>query len=151
MESGQNSVTTYPENPGHQHSDTSLKAAEAVSGKAAVLRDHCLSYLREFGPRTADEVAAMMGESLLTIRPRITELRRMGKVRDTGVRRPSSTGHASAVVEAHEVPGGVPSTRSSLRERVSALEMENSSLKAALSLRRTPERAAETQQELFFQ
>jgi hypothetical protein len=49
---------------------------------------------------TADEVADFVGESLLTIRPRMTELKRLGLLRDTGARRANASGRQAVVWEA---------------------------------------------------
>lgn len=46
---------------------------------------------------TADEIATELNESILSIRPRVAELRKLGLIEPTGERRPSSTGAMSAV------------------------------------------------------
>jgi len=46
---------------------------------------------------TADEVAGRLGLSILSIRPRITELARLGKVRDSGERRRNGSGRKAIV------------------------------------------------------
>jgi hypothetical protein len=51
----------------------------------------------DHGGFTADEIAARLGESILTIRPRITELNKLCKIKDTGVRRPNSSGRNAIV------------------------------------------------------
>jgi predicted ArsR family transcriptional regulator len=48
---------------------------------------------------TADEVAHALGESVLSVRPRICELGRTGKVQDTGRRRQNRSGRNAAVWE----------------------------------------------------
>lgn len=126
-------MKNYPDQPGHQHTDTSVLAGQSIAPYAVRLRGECLRLLRKRGPLTSDEIAEALNLSILSVRPRITELRRMGQVRDTGLRRPSSTGHSSAVVEAHVVPGGSPVNRKSLRARVRELEIENAALKAKLA------------------
>lgn len=47
---------------------------------------------------TADEVALVMGRDRLAIRPRITELKMSGVVRDTGRRRKNRSGRNAAVM-----------------------------------------------------
>jgi hypothetical protein len=89
----------YPEHPGAQGEETSFAAAEAVAPDAATLRQDCLRILK-LGPATADEVAESLGRSVLSIRPRITELKTMGRIRSTKERRPNRSGKSAVVVEA---------------------------------------------------
>lgn len=77
---------TYPAHPGWKDNDTSRMAALAAFGRSRELRQKCLDALSG-SDRTADEIAAILGESVLAIRPRITELLKTGKIRDSGVRR----------------------------------------------------------------
>ncbi|MGU3316308.1 hypothetical protein ACLBWH_12225 [Sphingomonas sp. M6A6_1c] len=46
---------------------------------------------------TADEVAGRLGLSILSIRPRLTELARLGRVRDSGSRRRNVSGKQAIV------------------------------------------------------
>lgn len=81
---------------GFRHTDTSYAAAEAVD--AATWRNLTMNALRS-RPMTADEVAEYLGAEPLTIRPRITELRHAGRIRDTGTRRKNRSGRNAAVWE----------------------------------------------------
>lgn len=85
---------SYPHSAGHKRTDTSREAAERVD--AGTLRGKVLQALRE-GPATADECAARLGFSILSIRPRLTELRELGRVCDTGARRPNASGRSAIV------------------------------------------------------
>lgn len=89
--------------PGYKEGTTSRDAALAVAGRAETLREKSLDALRKM-PLTADEVAMLLDESVLTIRPRLTELRKAGLIARTGDRRQNNSGkfaHVfSAVVEA---------------------------------------------------
>lgn len=90
----------YPEIPGARRRDTSQQAAEAVAEKAPTLQARCLGALRDaddIGGLTADEVAARLGLHVLTIRPRITELNKLMKIRDTGRRRRNTSGKRAIV------------------------------------------------------
>ena len=69
----------------------------AVRPDVKTLRASCLTVLTR-GNYTADEVAERLGESVLSIRPRITELKRMGRIEDTGLRRTNESGHRAAVM-----------------------------------------------------
>lgn len=75
---------------------TRRAAHEHVAGRRDLLQARCLEALRE-RPLTADEVADAIGESPLSIRPRITELRGLGRVVDTGERRRNASGRSAAI------------------------------------------------------
>jgi hypothetical protein len=53
----------------------------------------------EGSPRglTADQCAAMLGESVLSIRPRFSELARMGQIEESGERRHNESGSKANV------------------------------------------------------
>lgn len=89
----------YPDTPGFKVTtpETSLAAAVQESANAPTLRDLCLDYLRGQGPLTADELAEVMGRSVLAIRPRISELHALGKVEDTHIRRFNASGKKAVV------------------------------------------------------
>lgn len=74
----------YPDRPGFKEGTTSREAAEAIEPRAGTLRRMALEFIRKHPGRTADEVADALGESVLTIRPRISELRAKGLVRVAG-------------------------------------------------------------------
>jgi predicted ArsR family transcriptional regulator len=85
----------YPWQAGHRGVDTSAAAAESVDSSG--LRDQVLYVLRRFGPQTADETAASLRSSVLSIRPRLTELLRLGAIRRTGERRANASGRMAHV------------------------------------------------------
>jgi DNA polymerase III sliding clamp (beta) subunit (PCNA family) len=61
-----------------------------------------LDALREHGPMTPDECATAIGEEQaagFNTRPRFTELKKGGWIRDTGAKRPNATGGQAAVME----------------------------------------------------
>ena len=76
----------YPLSPGYKKEGPRKEAAQSVKDRASVLRDRCLEVLR-IAPSTADEVATALGESILSIRPRISELAARGEIRESGKRR----------------------------------------------------------------
>lgn len=88
----------YPQAPGYktEQPETSKQAAKAVKSRAGLLRTMVLEKYR-LGSATADEIAAKLGESVLTIRPRVAELHADGKLEDTGVRRKNESGHSATV------------------------------------------------------
>lgn len=123
----------YPEQPGHQGTDTSKAAAADVARTTEQLRARVLATLANYGPSTADEVAKLLEQHPLSIRPRLTELKRMGKIRDTGIRRLSFMGKFSAVMAVGDVAGGAPVNKKALRARVTELETENAALRLKLA------------------
>lgn len=80
---------------------TSAEAGHRVRHKAASLRERVLSLMRSksryWGGWTADEVAEILGESVLATRPRLSELRKAGFIRATGERRVNASGLRAAV------------------------------------------------------
>lgn len=86
----------YPKKPGFKEPTTSKEAAQSMVGRAAKLRERCLLELSNM-PGTADEVASALGETVLAVRPRITELFQLGKIVDTGRRRQNASGRKAKV------------------------------------------------------
>ena len=84
----------YPNAPGYKTNGPSKDAAESMRGRASLLRDRVVVALAE-RPMTADECAEALGESVLSIRPRFTELRARGAVVDTGERRQNASGRSA--------------------------------------------------------
>ena len=66
----------YPQAPGFKTGGTSRDAALAMKGRASVLRERVYAEIAAAGQSglTADQVAARLGESVLSIRPRLSEL-----------------------------------------------------------------------------
>jgi hypothetical protein len=80
-----NARARYPILPGYKTADTSKAAAIKIAPyantvRAAVLTEYVAAYPREL---TADQAAALVGKSILTVRPRVSELRRMGLLEPT--------------------------------------------------------------------
>lgn len=90
-------LLTYPNQPGFKSPGPSQEAAEAMKPTAASLRAACHGVLKSTHGLTADEVAGVLDESILSIRPRITELKEMGIVEDSGVRRLNASGKRATV------------------------------------------------------
>lgn len=85
----------YPQAAGWKANGTSRDAAESID--AAGLRGKVLAAIKSHGPLTADECAERLHMDRLSIRPRCTELRELGKLRDTGLRRPNASGRGAIV------------------------------------------------------
>jgi predicted ArsR family transcriptional regulator len=101
---------TYPHQPGAQARDTSQAAADHIAPTAPQLRARALAVVERSNGLTADEVAGRLGLSILSIRPRLTELAHMGKVRDSGRRRQNASGR-NAIVWAPVFPARIEGQR----------------------------------------
>jgi hypothetical protein len=87
----------YPYQPGFKRGgDTSEQAAAEMRARASRLQRASLAALR-LQDLTADEVAASLGESILAIRPRLSELVAKGKIEASGRRRPNASGKLAIV------------------------------------------------------
>ncbi|MDE2107545.1 MAG: hypothetical protein KGL39_60690 [Patescibacteria group bacterium] len=89
-------LDSYPVRPGFKVRGPSAEAADSVRSDAAILRSRCLAELKR-EDLTADEVAARVGESILSVRPRISELVMRREVRDCGSRRRNISGKSATV------------------------------------------------------
>ncbi len=89
----------YPETPGYKDRDTSKQAADHIASRTGLLRDMCAERVQRAGcaGMTADEAAEAIGESVLAVRPRFTELLRLGCIRDSGQRRRNDSGRSAKV------------------------------------------------------
>ena len=77
--------------------DTSEAAAEDMKSRAPLLRERTLEQLSNSTGLTADEIAANLGESILSIRPRVSELAKRGLVIKTDRTRLNHSGTAAIV------------------------------------------------------
>ena len=82
----------YPQAPGWKEPTTSKDAAIAIEPKAKRLRALVLADLRRNPASTADETAARIGESVLSVRPRFAELNRDLIIQKTGIKRRNESG-----------------------------------------------------------
>lgn len=91
---------TYPDSPGYQDTDTSRAAASAIKPGATTIRAEVARLFEVRSALTADECAERLDMSILTIRPRVTELVKQGELVDTGQRRKNRSGRLAAVYRA---------------------------------------------------
>ena len=77
--------------------DTSEKAAKDMKSRAPLLRERTLEQISNSTGLTADEIAANLGESILSIRPRVSELAKRGVVIKTDRTRRNHSGKAAIV------------------------------------------------------
>jgi len=92
----------YPTTPGWKKRDTSIEAAVSIAARAPKLRDRVLATIKASGHHglTADQVAARLGISILSARPRLSELVDLKLIRDTGHRRRNDSGKNAIVWQA---------------------------------------------------
>jgi len=74
----------YPDAPGWKENDTSREAAEAIAPRVGRLQALVYAFLQEHPGYTADEIADAIGEDFMAIRPRVSELRKMGRIAPDG-------------------------------------------------------------------
>lgn len=84
---------------GYRRTDTSAAGAEHIAPTATTVREQVYATIQQHGPSTADEVARHLGLSILTVRPRITELKNAGRLVDTMKRRKNDSGTNAAVMD----------------------------------------------------
>jgi hypothetical protein len=89
-------LLSYPLKPGFKQRDTSSDAGDAIAPKAATLREQVLLAIRR-KPGTPEEVALLLREDLLAIRPRFSELSAANLIEDTGCRGRSRSGRSCLV------------------------------------------------------
>lgn len=91
-------TSLYPHESGYKttEQETSQAAAQAINPTAATLRDKCYAALKG-AAMTADEVASLISEAILAIRPRISELVALNKVVATPERRANESGKKAVV------------------------------------------------------
>lgn len=79
------------------HSDTSRAAAEAIAPKISVLHREILDHLSLVPGATDEEMQHDLFMGPNTQRPRRRELQLMGRIVDSGLRRPTSSGRAAVI------------------------------------------------------
>ena len=88
----------YPDVPGFKTSGPSEKAAEAMSSTANKMRAAVLAQFAQYtAGATADEIAKDLNLSVLSVRPRVSELKRLGEIKQTGGRRKNESGMTATV------------------------------------------------------
>ena len=90
-------LAVYPDSPGYKTSGTSQEAARRMAPLVTGLRAKVLRSLRDGGPGTPDEIAERLGLSILSVRPRFSELNRLGLIEQTKERRSNDSGRRADV------------------------------------------------------
>jgi hypothetical protein len=102
----------YPDQPGFKVPGLSEQTAAAVAGMAKTLRNQVRSVIASApAGLTADVVADKLHRSVLSVRPRVSELHRQGEIRQTGARGKNESGMSASVwvlspLLANETQGG---------------------------------------------
>jgi predicted ArsR family transcriptional regulator len=88
----------YPDAPGFKVPGPSEQAARAVTGSANKMRATVLAQIAQYpNGATADEIAMDLNLSVLSVRPRVSELNRTGEIEQTGARRKNDSGMTATV------------------------------------------------------
>lgn len=94
---------------GFKGRDTSAAAASSIGSKARTLRRLVLDLIKDHkNGLTADECASHLNESVLAIRPRVSELSSYGLLVDTGGRRENASGKKAIVWKFSEKTNDLP-------------------------------------------
>lgn len=98
----------YPGAPGFKVPGRSEDAAKTVRPSAAKLRALVLARIGQCpNGKTADEIAEHLNLSILSVRPRVSELNRNGDIQPTGQRQKNASGMTASVWQiAPPSPGG---------------------------------------------
>ena len=91
---------TYPDAPHGRGTGSSVRAAIEIADLARTIRGKAERALRDLGSygATAEELAGRLGYPRVSVQPRISELRAVGKGRKSGRRRRNpSSGKMAAV------------------------------------------------------
>ena len=96
LERSKSATASYPHKAGWKALGTSKESAENVKD---VQESHKLILkVLESGNFTSDEIASKLGMSILYIRPRCTELKALGLLSKSGLRRENSSGQSANVL-----------------------------------------------------
>ena len=85
-------------NPATQRTDQPVGVKTDTGAGIATIREQVFDCLWFSDGLTPDEVAARLGLSVLTVRPRCSELMRRGRVVDSGTRRVNASGRKAKVL-----------------------------------------------------
>lgn len=82
----------YPGTAGFKSVGPSSEAAAIITQTITDRQARVLNLLKMHGPMTADECAAKDGRTVLAVRPRLSELYKLGLIERTGERRRNDSG-----------------------------------------------------------
>jgi predicted transcriptional regulator len=92
-------MMAYPHAPAEGRTDTSADAASSIRTLTARVQRAAYHAIAEMGSHglTTDELAARLGMERTTVQPRTSELRRLGRIIDSGQRRHNRNGKRAIV------------------------------------------------------
>jgi hypothetical protein len=98
----------YPDRPGWKARGPSSEAAYAVARHATTLRTRVHSFLRDRYPAafSPDQIADSLGETILSVRPRVSELKKMGAIEPVSQRHKNRSGMSAHCWRAVVTTGG---------------------------------------------
>jgi hypothetical protein len=98
----------YPDRPGWKARGASIEAAYAAARHATTLRTRVHSFLRDRYPAafSADQIADGLGEIVLSVRPRVSELKKMGAIEAVSQRHKNQSGMSAQCWRAVVRSGG---------------------------------------------
>jgi hypothetical protein len=90
----------YPHVAGFKCTDTSAEAAREITPETGRLRKLVLAVVADAGEHgaTSEEIVERTGIPRVSIQPRTSELRRLGKIADSKLRRPNPSSGKRAIV-----------------------------------------------------
>ena len=89
----------YPDAPGHRGINTSILAAAAMEPQLSRLHGAIYRTLHAAGPAglTGDQIAERLGWERFAVRPRTSEMRAAGTIRDRGRRGRNRNGRSAII------------------------------------------------------
>lgn len=99
-----NAALTYPNHPGAKVGGPSQEAAENIAEHALTLRERVDALFDDYDGLTADECAEHLNEKIWSVRPRLSELRRLGRIVETDARRKNESGMSATVWKRKPAP-----------------------------------------------
>lgn len=87
-----------PVGAGYKAAGTSAEAARHIKPSVKIIRARITDYMRRFArPVSADDVAEGIGMSILSVRPRFSEMRTDGLIEQSGERGINASGRTCAL------------------------------------------------------
>lgn len=93
----------YPAAPGFKKDGTSAEAAERIAPSAHSLRGRVFALFRQGHELSADQAAKMLGKSVLSVRPRVSELVATNLIEPTGRRCRNESGMSADIMRLKQV------------------------------------------------
>jgi hypothetical protein len=125
----------YPQTPGSKGGGASKDAAKRMSGRVAMLRDNVTNLMLKGYWLTADEIATLLRENVLAIRPRVSELVKANVLVKTADRRRNMSGMSAHVLR-HRLavtPVELPKVEPVTKRKATAVHHDQNALFSGVS------------------